>query len=491
MKSSQTFQFQVVRPKFTLPAWFAALAPNTWYPLAGGAGQLGDAWQKGSRPQDVTRPVAYLSNDLSDLSRNNNGAAISDTEMLLVNNGGHASGHAECDAWALDFSAEAPEWKLIADPPPLKDNPRFWDRDLDGNTERMLSSAGTGYTAPIYVPGHWYDGPIPAFPDNDPNIDVGSIRCRPRTVHSNNHAHYANGKVWWPILNAWNAGSGPTSLCKMSFDRAGLANGSVEKRYVSGSLGPWAYLGTISEVGGGVASVYDFGSAALDPETNTLWYVGQSAFSYWGMSTLDGTHTRFSRAERVKNPSNASALCRLPKAGGGFHTLWVHLVTESNALSIGDLSSTPHGWSLRPTNGAAFEWAASLRNVEPTWPLSAQGKGLPAAGWGMVWHAKSKAFLAYNCDQVPDQAVLRKLTPPLSGGVYDPSGAWVWSEVSLAAGQGKPDYCSRLRGGNGAGGGSYSRFNLIPNFGGSGADLLVHYSYFDKPTWVARLTGPL
>jgi hypothetical protein len=41
--------------------------------------------------------------------------------------------------------------------------------------------------------------------------------------------------------------------------------------------------------------------------------------------------------------------------------------------------------------------------------------------------------------------------------------------------------------GIGGGGGSYTRFNCLPNFGGTPDSLLVHLSQYDRPTWVCRL----
>ena len=126
-----------------------------------------------------------------------------------------------------------------------------------------------------------------------------------------------------------------------------------------------------------------------------------------------------------------------------------------------------------------MQWAVNLQKIVSGY------SGYPAA-YGMVYHAPGRCFLAYNCDQLPDRAVVRVLKIPFrADGTYDPRGEWRWSEARLGA-EG-PDDNNPKTPGIGGGGGSYTRFNCLTDFAGTRDSLLLHLSRYDRPTWICRL----
>jgi hypothetical protein len=111
----------------------------------------------------------------------------------------------------------------------------------------------------------------------------------------------------------------------------------------------------------------------------------------------------------------------------------------------------------------------------------------PGPGWGLVYHAPSKAFLAFNCDQSVNTSrvrhgALRKLSLPMNAqGQYDPTLPWRWTEVAI--GGTVPSTCSP---GGVITGGSWSRFNVIPQFDGTN-DLLIALNSYNTATSVMKL----
>jgi hypothetical protein len=237
----------------------------------------------------------------------------------------------------------------------------------------------------------------------------------------------------------------------------------------------------------GDSSAFGFGVAALDRATGKIWYAGQKSANYWSLDTLGasaGKHTFYDDAPREKDfSSSAGAIAsNIPLAGGGTTSLFVVMEQGTYRIWILEIpkAGTGQAWyPASPSNGASLEWAAGIKARTPDFV------GHPAA-YGMVYHAPSKSFLAYNCDQLRDRSVLRKLSIPLrSDGTYDRNAAWSWTEVRV--GGAAPGVNSPTAAGIGGGGGSYTRFNLMPDFGGTGEDLLVHLSHYDQGLYVCKL----
>ncbi len=417
--------------------------------------------------------------------------------MIIALNGGHAAWQYN-DAYALDLGSDVPAWRRIVDATPEvdpKDGRRYYDAVNnessepvpDGYIDKVVDQNGIAYSRPIKVPGWLSDGPHPNILYSDRSPDVSRILRRPRTVHTCSHYHYSNGRVWYPIMNAWNQGSGLTSLVKVALDVNALRTNPSLKEWRYANPAPWSYIGTISEQTGGDTGAFGFGVAALDPASGKIWYAGQRTSSYWSMDTRGnsaGQHAFYDDSPREKDiRSSAGAIAHgLAQAGGGTTSLFVMMEIGTLRLWVLDISKagTGQGWSVvAPKNASNFEWAAALKLVEPN-------HAGHSAAYGMVYHAPSKAFLAYNCDQLPNRAVVRKLSIPLrSDGTYDPAGSWAWTEMALG-GQ-APAVNNPTSANIGGGGGSYTRFNIFPDFAGNGEALLVHLSHYDQPTSVCKL----
>jgi len=480
------------------PAWFRALEPFRWTAVAGGPSMSGD-WQGGDRLAEVVPPGPYFGNwGPRYLTAGWNGACVDtdNREMMIALNGGHAAWQYN-DAYALDLNSDVPSWRRIVDATPEvdpKDGRRHYDAESnsalgaapDGYQDRVSDLEGIEYLRPLLVPGWLADGPHPAIPYSDRNPDVSRILRRPRTLHTCSHYHYSNGRIWFPIMNGWNQGTGLTSLVKLVLDVDAVRKNPAMKAWRFGSPEPWRYIGTISEETRD-KSAFGMGVASLDPSTGKIWYAGQRTSSYWSMDTLGpapGRHSYYDDAPHAKDlRSSAGAIAYgLPTAGGGTTSLFVIMEVASLRLWVLDISKagTGRAWSaVTPVNAEDFEWAANLKLVQPDFSGH-------AAAFGMVYHSAGRCFLAYNCDQLPNRSVLRKLAIPLrKDGTYDASGDWTWSEIVL---DGQPPALNNPKAGNiGGGGGSYTRFNMFSDFSGTGEALLVHLSQFDAPTSVCKL----
>lgn len=473
-------------PAGQAPRWFQDLPAMQWTPLAGGP-RMAAAWQRGNRLAEAVPPPPYF-NDYGPrfLTAGWNGACVDPEqgEMIVALNGGH-SARQENDAYALDLRGEVPGWRRIVDSTPLRDPAS--DAELLTRS-RILDHNGKQYQSPTLVPGWTLDGPHPgiAFDDRDPDLRL--VRRRPRTLHTCSHYHYSNGKVWYPIMNSWDRGSGETSLVKLALDVDALRRDPALGQWRYGDLGPWQYLGTIREQTGGGMDSYGFGVASLDRSTGRLWYVGQKSATYWSMDTQGATagqHRFYRDAPPQKDlSSSAGAIAHDVRLTDRATTsLFVLMEQGSHRLWILDTAAAGTGrdaWSVvEPAGAAALQWSHNLQRVVP-------GYVGHTAAYGMVYHAPGRCFLAYNCDQLPDRAVVRVLHMPLHGdGTYDPRGTWRWSEVRL--GSEGPDENNPTARGIGGGGGSYTRFNCIPDFAGTGEALLLHLSSHERPTWVGRL----
>lgn len=504
----------------TAPQWFNEMPGSTWFPLAKGTND--GTWQGGTR---LDQSVPNVDAEYVDLCQNNNGATVAPDykEFIIALNGGHAGNPAN-DAYGLKFNQAVPGWYQIVERTPVQYtniavnnatpgslNPvtsypadEFVDRICDGNQIKLAQ--------PYYVPGTWADGPQVSYTVDINNLvlpgtfDHTTIQRRPRSLHTNNHTHYHNGKVWWPIMDAYNEGTGPTSGHKLSLDFQGIKNNPSLKTWVYGQLAPWQYHGPITEwpSGSSFTTNADFGTAALDRVTGRIWYRGQSTDKYWCMETVNnpGSHLYFTGGLAPNDlTSNGSAIAHLTDVNDVPKTLWVMLESDSSGgggfyIKIADVTGasavvTPT-WSRQiPLNSANFEWAYGIKNYrnppDPAFPGYAMG-------YGMVWHAPSQCFLVYNCDQMPHSvanvrgsAAVRKLSPPLVNGKYDSSGSWSWSEVTLATPEGAPEVLIPSKAVAGGGASSHSRFNLIPDFDGLGNALLIHQSVYNAPTWVAKI----
>jgi len=471
-----------VRPPPGGPGWFRKLRPLQWTPLAGG-GAMSESWQRGDCLAEAVPPPPYFGNyGPRYLTAGWNGACVDhdNLQMILALNGGHAA-RQENDAYALDLGAEVPGWRRILEATPPTD-PKSGEAFI--NRLPITDPNGKVYESPVVLPGWLLDGPAPEIAFNDRQPDLRQVRRRPRTLHTCSHYHYSNGKVWFPIMNAWDRGSGATSLVKLALDVAALRSDPSLAAWRYGDIGPWQYVGVIREQTGGGQDAFGFGVGALDRSTGKIWYVGQRTASYWSMDTLGATtgqHRFYDDAPREKDlSSSAGAIAHgITKRDGRETSLFVMMEQGSHRLWILDTAQagTGTGWSsVEPANARSLVWSHSLRQVAPGY------EGHPPA-YGMVYHAPARCFLAYNCDQLPDRASVRVLRVPFnSDGSYDPDGHWEWDQATF--GDTGPDLNNPRAAG---GGGSYTRFNSIPDYAGTGDTLLIHLSSHNRPTWVCRL----
>lgn len=102
--------------------------------------------------------------------------------------------------------------------------------------------------------------------------------------------------------------------------------------------------------------------------------------------------------------------------------------------------------------------------------------GSPPTGYGpgFVWHEKSRCYVGW--DGSSGNAVIKKLTVP----VNPTSSTWAWTDVA-------PSGSNTVTPSNRQAQGTFGRFNLIEDFGGSGWDALVLVNSVTGATFVYKL----
>jgi hypothetical protein len=517
---ARTFNITVVSS--AAPAWFTALPYLQWTPIAGGP-SMPQPYQRGARLDSTVAPGPYQGNQsMDDIVQAGNGAAIDqdNLEMWLVCNGGH-SGRNENDSFRLVLNTEVPYYQRVTESTPFAD--LDWHFDSDPTPDPLAYeyygrlqqiSPGNGIPASGTRTWNMPDGTTVSILDypacagdgaiSDPGSNfarqqwkpwtitvLNDIDDRPRTMHTCYTQWYANGKVWFPVQNSVDEGSGPTHNITMSFDATRVRNEMVnnQPRPFNPGRDVWDYYVPVTQLGT-VGNL--FGATCLDPTTNKVWYHPGNEAQFFAVHTnpgtpAPGTYTRY--ADPVASQSaftNApSAIC--PVAG---RRLWVVLQVGPNhadGIRVYDLESIE-------TNGTNATNCQRILNI-PTiankiWHVNHDTitAGDQKKGWGMVWFEPDKSFLLYNCDDMPNGAGgrsgnLRRLKMPLDGsGNYNPAGTWECDEVAVG---GLPDQVTGP-GTTAISGSSFTRFNIFNDMG-NGESMLVSQGNFDTPCYVCRL----
>lgn len=117
-----------------------------------------------------------------------------------------------------------------------------------------------------------------------------------------------------------------------------------------------------------------------------------------------------------------------------------------------------------------------LANISAGWRSPAALTGTPPAseGPGLIWHTASAAFIGW--DGSSGNAKVKKLSVPANLS----SGTWAWTDISPAG-------TNAVTPSNRQGNGSFGRFNILENLGGSGRDCLVLVNDVSGPTYVYKL----
>jgi len=196
-----------------------------------------------------------------------------------------------------------------------------------------------------------------------------------------------------------------------------------------------------------IDSGFEAGGCEYDPTTSYLWIVGaQSNTSVSRYNPATNTHTGYNwylnRGYYGGTAISPTKRCFVHVGG--------HLVATDSIvfLDLDNVATT--GWQT---------------------PAAVSGSGPTTQGLGLVWHAASGAFLTWESG-----STLYKLTPPAN----IVSGTWVWSTVSADASNAVTPSTKQAQG-------TYGRFNILENVGGSGRDMLVLVNAINESTYVYKL----
>lgn len=502
------FTFSCTAAVTGLPGWMAAMTPFEWTTPV-----------NTNRIQDVVPAPPYANNETTDdITGAGNGAGVDQVNksMIIAATGGHA-GWWGSDGYELQLTPDiAPAWRRIVDWLPSYVADVAWiTQPLGVNNDAyeewgLYQMVDYGYGVPTTNRDQWlgpdgltydrYNWPttlcdgasngqrVEAWkPWTKPNVNT--IMDRPRPGHTCWSIHYDGGKLWFPITQGSNNGSGRGSRVPHSLDidylRTYMAtHGGQRYTYEYGNKVPYTYYPVIPSN----ATVSSFGASAIDTGTGRIWFQGANTTEFFRMETrgaTPGAYTLyscpFSPQQRFTIPPNA--IC--PDVG---RRMWVVVCTLNGSLVpvdeivVYDLDAIEAGTitvtKVSVPNLGILPWAR-LRSADEC-----------RKGYGMVWHAPSRAFILFNSDESPrdtsaNTSTLFLLYPPL-----DVNGNWVrgnaWS-VATRTVPGIPAVTSAA-GVTGITGSSFSRFNIV--HWDNGESLLISQgNVLNAPSFMRLSTG--
>jgi hypothetical protein len=212
----------------------------------------------------------------------------------------------------------------------------------------------------------------------------------------------------------------------------------------------WTSLGAPSPSGSfATGSLDSFGASCYDSTTQCVWVVQTTSWD--GVSKYNpatNTHTIYSTGLLNSGYSVSAALS-----------------ASKRCMIV--LNGSVNGYD------GSFKWL-DLTTPTAGWRSPAAVTGTPASGRAssIVWHETSGAFIAWK----GTGSGLVKLVPP-SNLV---TGTWQWVDVT-------PSGSNTVTPTTGQSNGTYGRFNIISNLGGSGRDCLVLLNDATQATYVYKL----
>jgi hypothetical protein len=523
---ARTFILPVRAAQSTSAPWFDSLAPLTWLPIAAGPERTDlPSGQRGARLDQVTYtnthvwPTGYVGKpgiygSPNNYCQNSNGAAVDPVngEVFLVSNGGHG-GYMGNETMRLRLRTATPAWERFVESTPPDYLPPSGVNPDTGNEGAFWSLESHTYKA---LGWHCYlDGPQHTVP-----VTTGPVFRRPAAAHTSSLPTYSEGKVWFSILNSTNLNGGISSAAKYALNVQSVRDNPALKNWTYGDIRPWEFHGMRTDGGAEDTQAYMmFSGSVLDPATGRIWtpYSAESSAPrrILMMETRGanaGRHQCFNHSTSFQvGPGNCPRIITVTDTTGATKKLLVTLSTKRYnvdvkryilVIDLSLLESQPITYSGIPSYNCVTQhevqeptqlrWHNS-EALTATTPRDLPGTWGPGAGWGLIHHAPSKAFFAFNCDQSVDfdrvrRGALRKLSIPYDlQGRYDPVNfQWQWTEVGINTNGGVnvPSTCSPT---GFITGGSWSRFNVIPQFDGIN-DLVIAVNSYNTATSVMKLS---
>jgi hypothetical protein len=236
---------------------------------------------------------------------------------------------------------------------------------------------------------------------------------------------------------------------------------NVDRTFI-GAMSGWAPLGNSSadvyafnratntwqaRADGLVDQGHEAGGAEYDPVTGHVWIVGaQAVVSVSRFDPVQNRHTPYT-STLVQGYVGSTAIAPSRRI---LMYLNGHLVDHNGTFRWFDMSNPTAGWRL---------------------PAAVSGTPLRTEGPALRWHEASGSFIGWG-----GGTSLFRLTPPANLV----TGTWVWSQVAPAGGNSVTPSAA-------AGAGTWGRFNIVENLGGSGRDCIVLINSIDQATYVYKL----
>jgi hypothetical protein len=379
------------------------------------------------------------------------GASVDQERKQLIwmaGGGGRSGNYGGNDGYALDLNREVPAWFRLADSTPAEAQVDTYTGD---------------------APAAYRDG-------------------RMRASHHYGRQVCAKGRVWWAGQDQyWYSAGGADGRGIWSFNlmHPGVPRDSSQPPLLhDGSAGPWASHGTGISYGEAPAGQFNSGSAAYDPVTDRIWSFSSLSSNRAKWFTVDPN------TGNVVDRCNFDGAWGVPATGQGMVAICRGATLSRGLLIIAALNTDKILiWDLSSSaNSQPAQLVTANRKV---WN-SANGAETYTSRWWMVYHAASNSLLAYEpsfCPETAGQVPLRRLKIPTINGVVDLSASkWVWEDYVPDGVRPRWRDGSELSEESTAGTtGTYGKFNIVKDLGGSGADCLVLSKVATGPTYVMKL----
>jgi hypothetical protein len=373
-----------VYPRNVLPAWYANMADGTWGTIAGGTGQT-----IGDHEQSPDPNVGY--GPLYEIVAAWTGAAVDQVrkEYIVCANGGHAN-YPGNEAYALDLTADDPAWRRII------------DRTPDANMgDPTLANGG------LYADG------------------------RARAMHNANQ-FWADGKVWFPMMNSVTSNEGNHANQVCSFDRDSLGAALTPQAWAN-NAGPWAFYGGTDTN----TNCYGFGYGVWDSVNHRGYGIANGACTgicWWSFPTTGGS-IGVSTGDFTSSPH--------------IRPCWAVCADDLGIIVVGDRE-----------NGNRI---AVLTIATDTWSFPSSSGTFHYSEGSAAVYVRENHTIAVGNPKETDSDIF-KIAIPLTGSAYNPAGTFVGTQLARTGG---PDYVEpiwfNVNSNNFAG----SKWNIVEGIGGS------------------------
>lgn len=425
--ASATLRFDIAAAG--TPAWATQIADAVWSQIAtgSGSGNAGGNTISAVLPSPLPQ-VGNLGGDAVSVTNAWCGGFFdSDNgEYGFCANGGHAD-YVGNEVYVLALRVATPSWRRIIDPTP----------------NSVMAGAAWQTEAST-----WPDG-------------------RSRAMH-NSFQVWADGRIWMPYQNSVTSQGGGGEQIACSFNRASLGVALSPQAWAN-NPGPWNFFGAIPVISGVDPGSTKFGSCCYDRVNKKVWAAGGSNINVptiWSIVTAGGS---------------LGQMNGFTPGGSGFGAILAMACAYDLGIVIGfDINVNKFGYFNVSNPGAGWIVPTNIAGTQPV--LGHVGSyATPDQSCGAVYYQPQHSVVIMDPPRLGNQ--LYRLQIPTSGGAFNPTGQWVWTN-STPSGPAPSIGVS----GSGATGNTqtYSKFNLCEDIG-NGQSCLIYCFNYRGPTAVYKI----